>query len=24
VRDVIEQVLKSQDKWMGDEAAHLW
>ena len=24
VRDVIEQVLKSQDKWMSDEAAHLW
>jgi 3-deoxy-D-manno-octulosonate 8-phosphate phosphatase (KDO 8-P phosphatase) len=24
VRDIIEQVLKSQNKWMGDEAAHLW
>ena len=24
VRDVIEQVLKSQDKWMSDEDAHLW
>jgi len=24
VRDVIEQVLKSQNKWMSDEDAHLW
>ncbi len=24
VRDIIEQVLKSQDKWMCDEEAHLW
>ena len=24
VRDVIEQVLKSQDRWMSDGEAHLW
>jgi 3-deoxy-D-manno-octulosonate 8-phosphate phosphatase (KDO 8-P phosphatase) len=24
VRDIIEQVLKSQNKWMCDEDAHLW
>jgi 3-deoxy-D-manno-octulosonate 8-phosphate phosphatase (KDO 8-P phosphatase) len=24
VRDIIEQVLKSQNKWMCDESAHLW
>ena len=24
VRDIIEQVLKSQNKWMSDEDAHLW